>query len=674
MKKVYSILILVFITNIIYAQNTCLTALPVTTGTFTVGTINGTDVPNASCTVNGAVAAANNPAGEWYTYTPTMNYYTTFTTDLAINSGKDTRIIIYTGACGNLTCIDGDDDAGVIGNGYLSIASLNVVAGTTYYIAFDNKWSSAGFVCQITEAPEVIIPINFTTNTIPSTSSICCVVDMNGDSLDDIVTVQANQMTILNQNTTGGFTTKVLPLPSLNTQPSWSICAGDYDRNGLNDLVFGSANTVSVIKANNNGTAYTEIAYPQNIFTQRTNFVDINNDGNLDLWACHDVAQSHAYRNDGNGNLLFDISLMPTLAVGGNYQSQWSDIDNDGDIDMYMSKCRAGAAPTDGQRINLLYKNNGNGTFTETGALAGINDPSQSWSSAIEDFDNDGDMDILISNISDTNKLFRNNNDGTFTDVYAASGIDAQVGSWELQAVDFNNDGWIDFLWQNAKQLYLNNGNMTFTGYAMPFSKGGIGDLNNDGFLDVQYSNKVYYNVPNANNWLTVNLTGIQSNINGIGARLELYGAWGKMIREIKSGNGFSQQSTLNAHFGIGTATAISQLIIRWPSGLVDVINNPTRNQSLMVDEGSSPLSTNQVTNADFSVYPNPTNDILNIKFDKNTTEIKSAQISDLSGRIVLEETLENQTINVKSLSIGTYILMVKDVDGKLFYQKFVKE
>ena len=93
-----------------------------------------------------------------------------------------------------------------------------------------------------------------------------------------------------------------------------------------------------------------------------------------------------------------------------------------------------------------------------------------------------------------------------------------------------------------------------------------------------------------------------------------------------------------------------------------------------MVDEGSSPLSTNQVTNADFSVYPNPTNDILNIKFDKNSTEIKSAQISDLSGRIVLEETLENQTINVKSLSIGTYILMVKDVDGKLFYQKFIKE
>ena len=114
-----------------------------------------------------------------------------------------------------------------------------------------------------------------------------------------------------------------------------------------------------------------------------------------------------------------------------------------------------------------------------------MNDGAQSWSTAIEDFDNDGDMDFLVSNISDQNRFYKNNGDGTFTDIYASTGIDAQVGSWEIQAGDFNNDGLIDFLWQNNKELYLNNGNLTFTGYDLPFSEGGIGDLNNDGFLDV---------------------------------------------------------------------------------------------------------------------------------------------------------------------------------------------
>ena len=674
MKNFSLFTFILLLANVANAQNTCATAVPVTASLFSVGIINGTDVPNASCTTQGAVPAANIPAGEWYTYTPTQNYLMTISTDLQINSGKDTRIILYTGTCGNLTCINSDDDGGIIGNSYLSILSMNVVAGTTYYIAFDNKWNSSGFECQITEAPPIVYPVNFVMNTIPTGSTISCVVDMDNDYLDDIVTVNNNNMNIYSQKTAGGFNTKLIAFPALTADPSWSIAAGDYDRNGYNDLVFGSGNRLSVIKANNAGTGYMEISYPQNIFTQRTNFIDINNDGNLDLFACHDVAQSHVYRNDGAGNLVFDISMMPTLAVGGNYQSQWSDIDNDGDQDMYMSKCRAGASPTDAQRINLLYVNNGVGIFTEKAAAAGIDDSSQSWSSAIEDYDNDGDMDILISNISDTNKLYKNNGDGTFTDIYASTTIDSQVGSWELQAADFNNDGWMDFLWQNGKQMYFNNGDLTFTGYVMPFSKGGIGDLNNDGFLDVVYDNKVFYNAPNANNWFTINLKGIQSNINGIGARLEIYGSWGKQIREIKSGNGFSQQSTLNAHFGLGTSTAITQLIVRWPSGNVDVINNPTKNQTLMVIEGSSPLAVNQVSNADFSVYPNPTNNVLNIKFSEYKTEIKTAVIYDLSGRIVQSVAVSNQSINVKSLANGTYILVVKDVDGKQFSQKFIKE
>ena len=673
MKKITLIFTIIFSINFGNAQNTCSTALSITAGTQTIVAVDGTDVPSPICTTNGGVATA----GEWFAYTPTQNYAVTVTSDLAINACKDTRLHIYTGTCGALVCLIGDDDGGIVAcpnnsNTYLSKATFNVFSGNTYYIAFDNKWSASGFDFQLIEEPYVTPVISFTPAIITSTSTICNVTDMNADYLDDIVTVGTNQMTVLTQQVAGGFTSTTYPLPGLTANPTWSITAGDFDKNGFNDLVFGSASRVAVIKANNSGTGYTEIAYPQNIFTQRANFIDINNDGHLDLFACHDVDQSHVYRNDGAGNLIFDISLFPTLAVGGNYASIWSDYDNDGDQDMYLAKCRGGAPVGDPQRINLLYKNNGNGTFTESGAVAGVNDGAQSWSTAIEDFDNDGDMDFLVSNVSDQNRFYKNNGDGTFTDIYALTGIDAQVGSWEIQAGDFNNDGLIDFLWQNNKELYLNNGNLTFTGYDLPFSEGGIGDLNNDGFLDVQFGNKVYYNVPNANNWIKIKLKGIQSNSNGIGARIEIYGAFGKQIKEVRSGHGFSHQSTMNIHFGIGAATEITKIIVRWPSGMVDQINNPAMNQSRLIVEGTT-LSIDEFENSQFSIFPNPTTESLKITL-KSGNGIKLVQVYNLLGKLILESDLKNETLNVSSLSNGTYILLLRDFDGKDYAQKFIKE
>ena len=669
MKKTL-LIILLFIFQQNHAQDTCLSAVPITAGINTVDAINGTDIPSPICAENGTGATA----GEWYSYTPTQNYSVTVSTELQINLNKDTRIHIYSGTCSSLTCIAGDDDAGSIGTGYLSIVNFNVAAGTTYIIAFDNRWNSSGFDFQLIESPIVIPPISFTSQQISISPTICNVADMNGDFLDDITYVEGNQISILTQKTVGGFDTTVMPLSTTVLTPDWSIAAGDFDRNGFNDLALGNGSRLTILKANETGTNFSIIAYPQSIFTQRTNFVDINNDGNLDLWACHDVAQSHAYKNDGIGNLNFDISLMPTLAIGGNYQSLWIDYDNDGDMDMYLSKCRGGAAVGDPQRINLLYKNNGDGTFSECGATAGVNDGSQSWSTAIEDFDNDGDLDILLSNISDTNKFYLNNGDGTFTDIYATTGIDAQVGSWELQAADFNNDGFMDFIWQNGKEIYLNNGDLTFSGYDINFNEGGIGDLNNDGFLDVQFANYVYYNVPNGNNWVKINLKGITSNSNGIGARIEIYGAWGKQIREIRSGHGFSHMSSLNAYFGIGTATEITKIVVKWPSGIVDTLWNPTINSAIFIPESST---LNTVTNnytQNLTVYPNPTSNYLKIHWNQNENIANSVTIFDVSGKKIKEEKITNNTVSVQNLQKGPYILEIKNEKGKKYSCKFIKE
>lgn len=515
--------------------------------------------------------------------------------------------------------------------------------------------------------------ITFTSTPFGGNSNICCVADMNNDNLDDIVVVTQNQVKIYKQKTIGGFEPITIALANNVSTANWSIAAGDFDRNGYNDLVLGNGSRATVLKANQDGTNYSIIAYPQNIFSQRSNFVDIDNDGNLDLWVCHDVDQNHPYRNDGNGNLIFDYSLFPTSDEGGNYATIWTDYDNDGDIDMYEAKCRGGAPVGDARRINLLYQNDGTGIYTDVGLFSGVNDGAQSWSTAAEDFDNDGDMDLLLSNISDTNKFYLNNGDGTFTDIYASTGIDAQVGSWEVQAADFNNDGWVDFLWQNGKELYINNGDLTFTGYDLPFSEGGIGDLNNDGFQDVQMGSNVYYNSGNANKWFNVVLEGIDSNRNGIGARVELYGSWGKQIREIRSGQGFSHMSSMKANFGIGSASEIEKLVIKWPSGKVDTILDPTPNQNLVVVEGSTLLANNQFQLNDLSIFPNPTSDILNVKFSNSSTLIETATICDISGRLVLNATIANQTIDVKALESGSYLLILKDENGNSYTQKFLR-
>jgi PKD repeat protein len=114
--------------------------------------------------------------------------------------------------------------------------------------------------------------------------------------------------------------------------------------------------------------------------------------------------------------------------------------------------------------------------------------------------------------------------------------------------------------------------------------------LNDDGFLDIQNATTVFFNQPNGNNWFKMNLKGIESNSNGIGARVEIYGAWGKQIRDVQSGIGFRHMGTLNPHFGIGTATTIDSVIVRWPSGEVDLICNPDINSTYYLEEGSGML------------------------------------------------------------------------------------
>ena len=303
------------------------------------------------------------------------------------------------------------------------------------------------------------------------------------------------------------------------------------------------------------------------------------------------------YQSDVTIGAPYELGNYPT---GGDYGSIWIDYNNDRNIDLFVAKC--GGPPE--RRTNVMYTNNGDGTFTENAADIGLADDMQTWSSAWGDFDNDGDMDVFFGASSGSHKLMMNsgfsddgnpNNDYIFTDVTFGAGISAPTG-WESSVHDIDNDGNLDII-SNGSIMY-GKGDMTFEGVdqnQLDYKNGSFGDLNNDGYIDAYFSGNIYYNQKNSNNnWVKINTTGMghvtpnYSNRNGIGARVVLTTPSGTQIRDVRSGEGFEFMSSLNTHFGIGSDTSISKITVYWPSGVIDEITNPAINITHTIVEGTA--------------------------------------------------------------------------------------
>ncbi len=445
------------------------------------------------------------------------------------------------------------------------------------------------------------------------------VADMNGDGLDDIIRLdEASTLRFDYQPAMGNSFTGYTHGQLQGTQ--WGMCIADADENGYNDLLTGGGfNGLKLLKANNNGTSYTlNTISILPIFMQGANFADIDNDGDSDIFACNDVGLSHSYNNNGSGSMTYDQTLINTASTvpsdnSGNYGSVWTDYDSDGDLDLYISKCRQGVTdPNDGRRLNLLFQNDGQGNYVDVAEEAGLLPKGQSWATDFADIDNDGDLDCFVINHDIPCNLYINNGLNYFTDEIAASGMAIPLSTAgngiQCKFIDFDNDTYVDLLYSTNGAnhlLFRNNGNQTFTEVTNWIPTNGrihsfaSGDLNNDGFVDfiagfanefntpnTQVNDKLFINNGNDNHYFKVRLNGLFSNENGIGARLEIYGAWGKQIREIRSGESYGITTSLSAHFGLGTATAIDSLIVRWPAGYVDKIENPEIDQTLVVNEG----------------------------------------------------------------------------------------
>ena len=486
----------------------------------------------------------------------------------------------------------------------ISIRNFKLVAFLVFFI------SQTAIVAQVTftdKTDELI--------TSPGRSGVAlAVIDMNDDGLDDIVRLDGASDLYVEYQNQDGSVFEVLSYGSITSSNQWSMCIGDVDNNGTNEILSGGAyNGLTLMNSGMNGdvTKIGELPQSGSVFVQGSNFVDINNDGFLDVFACHDDGASYIWANDGNGNFevntdWIDLSINGSFGeqASGNYGSIWSDIDNDGDLDLYIAKCRQGVtSTTDSRRINKLYVNDGNGNFTEEGAARGLAIGWQSWTADMQDINNDGFLDVFITNHDHQSQLLLNDGTGHFTELIN-TGI--FVSGTPVQGVmrDFDNDGWVDVLVAGSTaQLFLNNRDNTFTEVGGAFATGGmqsyaLGDLNNDGYVDVfggyasgfnnpsNVQDKVWINNGGMNNYLAVSLKGQISNLNGIGAWIEIYGVWGKQVREVRSGESYGIMNSTTQYFGLAQAEAIDSIIVKWPSGLTQVEYNASVNSKVILIEG----------------------------------------------------------------------------------------
>jgi len=427
------------------------------------------------------------------------------------------------------------------------------------------------------------------------------VTDLNNDGLDDLVILHMSKELYAGYQQADG-TFEFYYLTTAATGNQWGMCVGDVDNDGHKDVMCGGYyDGIKLIRIAD--PLNIQLSVPQNVevYMQACNFADINNDGWLDGFACHDDGASHRFRNDGtgdfiNGNDFFNYMVYPQSDMSGNYGSEWSDFDRDGDLDLMVAKCRQFVNnPLDPRRTNLLFVNDGNNNYTDEAHDRGLVNLQQSWTSNFADIDNDGDFDCFITTHSGTIELYENTGGGYFTNITAQSGVGVSGFFLQSKAMDFDNDGWIDFIYGGGTSGILrNNGDKTFTLIPQPFPGSqalhsfAIGDLNHDGWPDVFCNYGTSYVTPNpaepdrlylndggVNHWIAFDLEGTISNRDAVGALVEIHGPWGIQIREVRAGESYGITNTFHMMFGIGSETTVDYAVIHWPAGGLQVIENP---------------------------------------------------------------------------------------------------
>jgi hypothetical protein len=322
------------------------------------------------------------------------------------------------------------------------------------------------------------------------------------------------------------------------------------------------------------------------------------------------------YHNNGDGTFT-DVSKKAGVSDPDGYYGMGvicSDFDEDGWVDIFVAN---DSTP------NFLYHNNGDGTFKEIGFTSGtaVNENGSEQGCmgvTVADYDHDGKLDLFVTNFDDDyNTLYRDDGRNSFTDVsYAAkvAAVSLPYVGWGTKFFDYDNDGWVDLFitnghvypqLQNFHQrnlVHKNNRDGTFTevgeqlGAPLKEKRAGrgvaFGDIDNDGDVDIVINNLdgppqlLRNDGGHTNNSVLIKLLGVKSNRDGIGARVKIVSGDLTQTDEVRSGGSYISQNDLRLHFGLEKRTKIDLIEIRWPSGVMDKITTANVNKIVTVKEG----------------------------------------------------------------------------------------
>jgi photosystem II stability/assembly factor-like uncharacterized protein len=591
--------------------------------------------------------------------------------------------------------------------------------GTTYFYRvraenIDNDLSANSTAFSLAFAVPYFILSNTTVSSTSLNASMSIWNDFDNDGDEDLMTHEygfispsETEPVFFKNDGTGNF---AIQSGGGNEGAYATSIAGDYNNDGLNDIfTFGSGSFLntgipkkSVLLKNNGSFNFSPVAgtpFDPNLPIPTTaSWVDVNNDGKLDLYLGY-LSGTKLYIGNGAGGftekttdpLIID-SYEPSGAV-------WADYDSDKDQDVFILNDNG---------ANRLYKNDGAGNFTYVTGSAFDLDPSPNSSAAsFGDYDNDGDQDLYVMTSSSvstpgSNLLYRNNGNGTFSKVAVAANTPTESKTTPSTACawgDIDNDGDLDLVVSYATDndvpapgagiIYLNNGTGVFTkvtgseyltagaNFVFPLANA-FADYDNDGFLDLAVGEfafsengsaikpkiKLLKNNHTSANYLKLKLVGTSSNANGIGARVKITANSKTQYRQVQSLTSRGSQNSMIVHFGIGAATSVSDVIVEWPSGVVQNFGSKAINQThtLVEDaEGPAALTLSPANNA---INVSTTTSV-SITLNENSTAIAGKFLlvylhSDLANAL----TGVNLSAAVKSGNTYTFTLPVTLLEG----------